>query len=172
LALFNDKARQWAERFTGAFFDTLNVLLIYFFTSRYLSFHQLDYPYLTLFTCFLYSISPALLRFNGGPRSFNGSPRIMAQTLYLLHLFPYYLYYETGNYWMLLGSIFFGGLMLIGSTFGTQVLLFFSLIMGFLFSPGYFIVGVLYFSSAYFSWKSNPCIKRPFWAFPFFGRAN
>jgi hypothetical protein len=140
LALFSTKARLWAERFTGAFFDTLNVLIIYIFTNWYLDFHQLDYPNLTLLTCFLYSISPALLRFNGGPRSFNGSPRIMAQTLYLVHLFSFYYYYETGNYGLLFVSIFFGGLLLIGSTFGTQVLLFFAVVMSVLFSPYYFLV--------------------------------
>ena len=140
LALFPTPARLWAERFTGAFFDTLNVAIIYFFTSWYLNFHQLNYPYLTLWICFLYSISPALLRFNGGPRSFNGSPRIMAQTLYLMHVFAYYYYFETGSYTLLFVSIFFGGLLLIGSTFGTQVLLFFSVIFGFLFHTNYFLV--------------------------------
>ena len=140
LALFPDKSRLWAERLTGAFFDTLNLLIIYFFCKWYIAFHQLDYPSLTLWVCFLYAISPALLRFNGGPRSFNGSPRIMAQTLYILHLFSYYYYYETGNYYFFVSSIFFGGLILVGSTFGTQVLLFFSLFFGLLLSWNYFLV--------------------------------
>ncbi len=140
LALFPDKARPWAERFTGAFFDTFNVAIIYFFIQWYLNFHQLHFPYLNLSVCFLYAVSPALLRFNGGPRSFNGSPRIMAQSLYLVHLFSYYYYFETASNLALFTAVFFGGLLLIGSTFGTQVFLFFSVVFALLLSPAYLLV--------------------------------
>jgi hypothetical protein len=140
LALFPDKARPWAERFTGAFFDTFNVAVIYIFIRWYLQFHQLEIPYLNLSVCFLYAVSPALLRFNGGPRSFNGSPRIMAQSLYLVHIFSFSVYAETGNNLALITSVFFGGLLLIGSTFGTQVLLFFAFVFTALYSLKYMLV--------------------------------
>ncbi|MBK9801173.1 MAG: hypothetical protein IPP56_16115 [Bacteroidetes bacterium] len=42
LALFSDRTRPWAERFTGAFFDTFNVLIIYVFTRWYLIEHPLQ----------------------------------------------------------------------------------------------------------------------------------
>lgn len=140
LALFSERTRPWAERFTGAFFDTLNVLIIYVFTRWYLIEHHLNYPFLNLAVCFLYAVSPALLRFNGGPRSFNGSPRIMAQTLYLIHIFSFYHYSVTGNFISLLLSICFAGWIAVGSTFGTQVLLFFAVIFSLLFSWKYLLI--------------------------------
>jgi hypothetical protein len=146
LAVFPNKTRPWAERFTGAFFDSLNVVIIYLFTTWFKTFHQINGPLMAISICFLYAISPALLRFNGGPRSFNGSPRVMAQTLYLIHSFSYYHFSQTGSKLTLALSVISGGLILIGSVFGTQVLFFFTPFFTLLFDPTYLLVVIASFA--------------------------
>ncbi len=150
LALVPDKQRLWAERLTGAVFDTLSIIVIYCFLNR---FAGLKDQIFNLSICFLYAVSPALLRFNGGPRSFNGSPRILGQLLYMTHLFAYYQYHVTGNYFAASLSVITGGLMFISSKFSIQVLLFFFPFICILYDPYYclfIICGFLFISVASF----------------------
>ena len=139
LAIFPGGARVWAERLTGAVFDTFNVLLVYLF-SNWLFLEQASlekYQFLPIWVAALFSFSPALLRIGSGPRAYNGSPRVMGQTLYLLHIFSAVFFYETGNIIALTVSIVAGAAIYITAKFGVQVLLFFGVFFALGVSPLY-----------------------------------
>lgn len=129
LALFSEKWRLIFERFTSPFFDTLTALVLYYlclwiqetqhvFTSSF-------FPYLVLI---LYCFSPALLRRSNGPRVYSGSPRVMAQLLYLLHAGLAMVAIHSGSVTAASGSVLSGAILVISAKFGNQVLIFFGLI--------------------------------------------
>lgn len=140
LALFPNKYRLWAERFTGAIFDTINAVIIYFFSSWIVQ--RNGYPQffeLPILVTALYAFSPALLRISIGPRAYHGSPRVMAQTLYLLHLTLAYYAFATNNIIALMISLFAGAALIISAKFGNQVLIFFGIIFS-LFVTHYYLL--------------------------------
>ncbi len=151
LAIFPSGARLWAERFTGAVFDTFNVLLVYLF-SNWLILEQtgLDkYEFLPIWVAALFAFSPALMRIGSGPRAYNGSPRVMGQTLYLLHIFSAVFFYETGNIIALTVSIVAGAAVYITAKFGVQVLLFFGVFFALGVTPLYALLILLSFFASY-----------------------
>jgi hypothetical protein len=75
----------------------------------------------------LYAFSPALLRIGSGPRAYNGSPRVLGQSLYLLHLFAAYYTYANHSIAAVAISMLAGAAIIITAKFGTQVLFFFGL---------------------------------------------
>jgi len=129
LACFPLKYRLWAERLTGAFFDTLSLILIYLFSGwavrRMGGGHPLTL--LPIWVAALYAFSPALLKIGSGPRAYNGSPRVLGQSLYLLHLFAAYYAYANHGIAAVAISMLAGAAIIITAKFGTQVLFFFGL---------------------------------------------
>ncbi len=146
LAFFPGDTRLWAERLTGAFFDTCNALLIYGFTCWLIgqNFSGGEYAEIPLMVTTLYALSPALLRIGSGPRAYNGSPRIMGQTLYLIHIFSAIIFLETGGYWFASFSVIAGALLIITAKFAVQVLIFFGLFLVFV-APVYFFIIIFSF---------------------------
>ncbi len=146
LALFPGNARLWAERLTGAFFDTCNALLIYIFTHWLIwqNFPGGEYAEISLMVTALYAFSPALLRIGSGPRAYNGSPRIMGQTLYLIHIFSAIIFLETGWYVFAGLSVLAGALLIVTAKFAVQVLVFFGLFISFA-EPVYFFIVIFAF---------------------------
>lgn len=127
LALFPEKSRLWAERFTGAFFDTCNVVMIYLFT-RWLTdeFSLAAGEHIALWAALLFSLSPATLRLSAGPRAYNGSPRVMGQALVMLHTLASFAALTTGHPLAFVVSIVGGALTVTSAKFANQVLLFFA----------------------------------------------
>ncbi|MDH7499441.1 MAG: hypothetical protein QHH30_03560 [candidate division NC10 bacterium] len=138
LALFPPKLRAWAERLTGAIFDTANVVLIYLFSGWIV--HQSDSPdlgHLPIWVAVLFAFSPALLRTGSGPRACNGSPRVMGQTLYLIHILSSLYGLFVGSLPALILALLAGAAMIVTAKFGTQVLLFFGAFFSLLLSFQY-----------------------------------
>jgi len=131
LALFPPKLRAWAERLTGALFDTANVVFIYLFSWWGVS--QSGSPglgRLPIWVAALFAFSPALLRIGSGPRAYNGSPRLMGQTLYLIHILFSWYALSTRNLPALVMALLAGAGVIVTAKFGNQVLLFFGILLG------------------------------------------
>jgi hypothetical protein len=141
LALFPLRHRLWVERTTGAFFDTFNVLLVYFFSRWIIDFYNIVVtPYFPVYIALLMALFPGLLTVGGGPRAYNGSPRVFGQALYLVHITSFFYYSLTGRYPALAVSIVSGSLIFFAAKFGVQVLVFFGIVFGIFLSPFYFAV--------------------------------
>jgi len=139
LAIFPLKLRYWAERFTGAFFDTINIILLYYFSVEMVKLYNLSSQAI-YFTTVLYAISPALLRYSHSPRAFNGSPRVLGQSLYIAHILAFGLFVMTNQWYFAVISVISGSLQFISTKFGVQVILFFSIFFSIFFSYTYILV--------------------------------
>lgn len=98
LALFSKKTRLVVERYSSAFFDTLIVLVTAGLVRMLFENHGSPYYWKVMnMTALLYAFNPAILRVFEGPRSYNGSPRVLGQLLYLMHIygFIWQVYYDS-----------------------------------------------------------------------------
>jgi len=141
LALFPHKFRAWAERLTGALFDTVNVALVYLFS--YWAVNRGGLPglqRLPIWVAVLFAFSPALLRIGSGPRAYNGSPRVIGQTLYLIHILSSYYALSTHSWLALIAALLAGGGVVVTAKFGNQVLLFFGILLGLFLSYQYLLL--------------------------------
>ena len=129
LSLFPLRWRLWVERLTGAIFDTISLILIYLFSGW--SIRNVEsgdrLQEIPLLVVTLFAFSPGLLRIGSGPRAYNGSPRVLGQTLYLLHLLAGYYAYATQSATALAVSLLCGAALILAAKFGSQVLIFFGL---------------------------------------------
>jgi len=142
LACFPLKYRLWAERFTGAFFDTFSLIMIYLFSGWAVRRMGGGYPLtiLPVWVAALYAFSPALLRIGSGPRAYNGSPRVVGQMLYLLHILAAYYAFQTQSFLGLGLSLLAGATLIITAKFGTQVMLLFGIWFAVMVSHYYFFL--------------------------------
>jgi hypothetical protein len=141
LALFPLRYRLWAERLTGAIFDTLSLILVFLF-ALWIS-GQGKEPaarHIPIMLCALFAFSPAFMRIGSGPRAYNGSARVIGQMFYLLHLLAAYYAFQTRSFVALGISLLAGAALIITTKFGTQVLLLFGMWFGGLLSPYYFFM--------------------------------
>ena len=129
LSLFPLHSRLWFERITGAVFDTINLILIYLFSGWAFTYFGKDTSSqrIPLMVALLFTFSPGLLRTGNSPRVYNGSPRVLGQTFYLIHLLGGFYAYATQNFLVLALSLLAGALLIITSKFGIQVLVFFGI---------------------------------------------
>lgn len=115
----------WLERVVSPFIEVLNVLLLYFIASFVFELAHLE----SLLAGLIYVFTPAMMSTRIGPRAYNGAPRVFGQFLYLLHICIFMLLVDTDMPLVLKYSLV--GIsatpILLSSTFGTQVLLFFGL---------------------------------------------
>jgi hypothetical protein len=129
LSLFPLRFRLWFERMTGALFDTVSLILIYLFSAWAVEYFEKDglCPKAPLIVTLLIAFSPGLLRIGNNPRAYNGSPRVLGQTLYLLHLLGAFYAYTNKDFFILILSLLSGALLIITSKFGSQVFVFFGI---------------------------------------------
>ncbi len=159
LSVFSKEKSLKIEKITGAIFDTINALAIYIFVSWSVNYFQMIVPsYFSFLITLSYIVSPALLTISAGPRAYSGSPRVIGQTLYIIHITTFFYYSVTGDFVGFFISILFGSLLFITAKFGVQVLVFFGVIFIFLYSPVYSIIILLSFIISVFytrgrSWK-------------------
>jgi hypothetical protein len=122
LAFFPKKARFVVERYSVAVFDSLIVLITAGFVKVLFESNGVtNYMKVVNMTALLYAIDPAILRVTGGPRSYNGSPRVLGQLLYLIHIYGFVWYISMGS---LIGgaiSIFALSLLMLTAKFAFQV---------------------------------------------------
>ncbi len=141
LALFPYRYRLWLERLTGAIFDTLSCLIIYrFLTWVVMEKYLTSIPDLPILVTALYAFSPALLRIPWGPRSYHGSPRVMGETLYLLHIISAYFGLFSKSYPGLIVSLLSGAFLIATTKFGMQVLVFFGIFFSIFLYPSYVLL--------------------------------
>jgi len=126
LALFSDKNRLVAERYTGAFFECINTALIFGFSKYLYNTGYLHYLFAPHIIALFYIFWPALTRSNYGPRTYNGSPRIMAQCFYIIHIVASAIGLINNDIFFFVISLLFGALLIFTAKFALQVLVFFS----------------------------------------------
>jgi hypothetical protein len=127
LALLPDKYRLIAERYTGAVFECVNTIIIFSFSKYFFNIGISNLIYAPYLISLLYIFWPALSRSNYGPRAYNGSPRIVAQTFYMIHISAGAIGLLQSNFYFLAISILFGTFLVFTAKFGLQVLAFFSI---------------------------------------------
>ena len=138
LALFPYPYRLWLERLTGAIFDTLSCLIINcFLTWAIMEKDLTSFSDLPMLVTALYAFSPALLRIPWGPRSYHGSPRVMGETLYLLHITSAYFSLVSKSFPGLIVSLLSGAVLMLTAKFGVQVLVFFGIFFSIFLYPFY-----------------------------------
>jgi hypothetical protein len=113
------------ERLVSPLIEVLNVLIIY-----YIGFYLIEIGHFeALMSGAIYIFTPAMMSTRIGPRAYNGAPRVFGQFLYLLHVCLFMLLVDVDMPILLkYGLIGISATpILLSSTFGTQVLLFFGL---------------------------------------------
>jgi hypothetical protein len=150
LSFFNERSRAQFERISSALFDSISILILYFFAD-WLSNHYeiVNSSYLGLWLAILLAFSPPLLMVSRGPRAYRGTPRVFGQTLYFLHITTFFYYFSSGNYFALIVSIFASALIFITAKFGVQVLVLFGIFFSIFFTPAYLLYLALAYTLAY-----------------------
>ncbi|NQY09927.1 MAG: hypothetical protein HRT71_10495 [Flavobacteriales bacterium] len=127
-------------------FDTLSLMTFGLGISMLTELNANAYIVLQI-TVFLFAFSPALLKYQGMPRAFHGSPRLFGQFLYIGHIIGYLVYIQSENYWALGISILLGALVWVSAKFAIQVMIFFGAIFLFAFNQYYYaFVGSIFLS--------------------------
>jgi hypothetical protein len=144
LALLPLRQRLWAERCSGALFDTAALAVILAFmawlTGR--DGATLD-PRVPLVVAALFAFSPALLRIGSGPRAYSGNPRPVGQFFYLVHILSAYYAFFTASMPALAVSVLAAAAAIVTAKFSTQVLFFFAPFFAVLVTPWYLALPVL-----------------------------
>lgn len=143
LAFFPEKSRIVFERMSSAIFDTISILILYFFVDWVSGFFLHSIPNFALWFAVLLAISPPLLMVSRGPRAYRGTPRVFGQTLYFLHITTFFFFYTTGDIAALIVSLVSASLIFISAKFGVQVLVLFGIFFGIFFSPMYLLYLIL-----------------------------
>ena len=131
----------WLERLTGAIVDTLATAVVYFLAGKIARDMSSETPNtIALYSAALFSFSPLLLRVGMGPRAYNGSPRPVGQLLYWVHLASLYVGWADENWIFLSISVLAASLIPCTAKFGTQVIIFFGVVISIIVTPMYLLV--------------------------------
>jgi len=128
LALFPRKQRHYAELLTGAVFDCLLVVL-FLMTAGTFFMNTWSATSLALLAL-IFALNPALTSLSYGPRAYSGTARIVGEFLVSLSLVAMMFYSTTGNGIWFLCAVFGASLTMLTSAFGTQALVFLSILIG------------------------------------------
>lgn len=141
LALFPEPARRIAERWTGAVLDACLVLAAWLFATWLEGATGRDSGgLLPLLAAAVFAFSPALLRLGSGPRAYNGSPRVLGQLLYFIHITLAVHAWFADSIVSLTVSAVAGAALLLSAKFSVQVMLLFGLFVAALVTPLYLIL--------------------------------
>ncbi len=142
------------ERISTALWDTLSVGAVLIFGNWFTQFHgRTSLTTWPLWTAAILAFAPALLRIGSGPRAFSGTPRVMGETLYLLHMLLAFHGWQTHSPWTLVASLLMGSFLILSSKFANQVLLFFGFFLGLFVTPWYWLLLLgIYAGSIILSW--------------------
>lgn len=127
IAPFSEKVQLRIERLTGALTDTSLVLIAYLVTKWFVNYYQLTHLiFLPLLVSFGLAIFPGFLRIGTGPRAYQGTPRVLAQVLYNLHIFAFLLFSVTGQIPYAILALIAGSLLFVTAKFAVQAMVFFA----------------------------------------------
>ncbi|CAA6804542.1 MAG: FIG00388368: hypothetical protein [uncultured Sulfurovum sp.] len=141
------------ERFIGPTIDTLYILLGFIYLNFLLSFYEVDMANQLINFLLLMGFSSTMLKISTGPRVYSFTPRVFGELFIFIFLISIHLYMLTDNLFFLFLSMVFGGLALNTSTFGSQVLVLFSIILSILLHS--FIPMFMFLGSLIFAWISS-----------------
>jgi hypothetical protein len=145
LAFFPESRHLEVERWVSAVCDALHGSVVYFFSIYYLRkahFSQ-SLASMGLWVTVLFLLSPALTYVGTGPRAYQGTPRTLGELFFMLSISCSVIHFLDGGLLFLLGAGLFGGLLLLTSKFGTQVLVFFYMIFLFWFREATWVMVLL-----------------------------
>lgn len=151
LALFPRTRREQIAPFISPLIDTVQVVVIYFFTLylfKLLQFAQyaINPSWVAGVAALLFATSPALLYYGIGPRSYHATPRALSELFITLTFLFVLIYYCNTNLPVLFLASFFAALTLLTSKFGGQVIIFFSIgLAAFLRAPVFLLLPILGF---------------------------
>ncbi|MBI5102974.1 MAG: hypothetical protein HZB33_14245 [Nitrospirae bacterium] len=141
LAIFPRTTREKIAPFTGAVIDSVQVLILYFFSLWLFQQPQLihyaaDATKVAGTASLLFATSPTLLYWGCGPRAYHATPRALGELFTAITFLGGLVYYSHGGSFILLLTGIFAALALLTSKFSAQVLVFFTIGMaGFLKAP-------------------------------------
>jgi hypothetical protein len=144
LALFSRTKREQLTPFFSAIIDTIHVLVIYTFILYIAQTPELTIyiPNPTLTACIaglLFATSPSLIYYGLGPRAFHATPRTLGELFFTVSFLSGCIYYLQGGIWALFLAGIFAGLVFLTSKFGSQALIFFSIILALFLQSLFFI---------------------------------
>lgn len=131
-AVFGSKGIYLTERFSSAFYDTCNTLIVYVMTSMLCEDLVLPWYCASIATGF-YALHPILFKFGDEPRVYNGTSRVLAQTIYFAHCLGLYYYHSGFEIAGIILTLITGALLFNITKFGIQVILFFGIFFSILF---------------------------------------
>ncbi len=124
------------EKYIAPILDSIYIFMALIYFQNIVEFYQISDGFSKSITfILLLSFSMSMLKISTGPRVYNFTPRVFGELFTFIYFISIHLFFLEENMLYLFISIFFGGLVLITSKFGVQVLVFFSLLLSiFLFS--------------------------------------
>jgi hypothetical protein len=168
LAFFPASWHLEIERWTSAVFDAMLSIVVYIFSIyclREANYIQ-DAASTALWVSTLFIFSPSLTSIGTGPRAYQGTPRTLGELFFMLSISLSIIHSIDGGLIFLLGAGIFGGFLFLTSKFGTQVFIFFYIILLFWFREGTWLIVVLlsFLFSLLFSWGHYKDIFLGHWA--------
>ena len=144
LALFSRNKREQLAPFFSAIIDTIHVLVIYTFILYVAQTPEfaIYIPNPSLTACvaaLLFATSPSLLYHGVGPRAFHATPRTLGELFFTVSFLFGCIYYLQESLLALFLSCIFAGLVFLTSKFGSQVMIFFSIILALFLQSLFFI---------------------------------
>lgn len=144
LAIFPKQMIRLMERVSSPLFDTLILLSLYGAIHLFWGINGLPVPEMFAETvCLLYAFSPALLRVGSGPRAYSGTPRVLGQLLYFIHICLAYTAITMGSIPLGLTAAAIMCLFPLVAKFTMQVAVFFAIPMAILMGKGYAFIFLL-----------------------------
>ena len=144
LALISRTKREQLAPFFSAIIDTIQVLVIYAFIlyiaqTPEFAIYVPNPPLTACVAALLFATSPSLLYYGIGPRAFHATPRTLGELFFTISFLSGCIYYLQGNIWALFLACIFAGLVFLTSKFGSQVMIFFSIILALILKSLFFI---------------------------------
>ena len=127
MSLLSPRMMRIAEEISSPLFDGLAALCVLMAAKWCVAVSPVTvYEHLPLACTILFIFSPALTSNANGPRAYSGTPRVMGELLYMLHMLLSVLFLSSGSLAALAGAVLAGSVLIITSKFSNQVLVFFA----------------------------------------------
>ena len=116
------------ERYISTILDSISCVTVFMFIWIDPLQLNLSEPKIIMFIV-LFATNPAFLAKQVGPRAYQTTPRVLGELIYLWHSLSLVIFISNGEWIWLSIAILSGGLLLLTSKFGAQVLFFFTIVL-------------------------------------------
>jgi hypothetical protein len=120
------------ERFIGPLVDTFYIIVGFYYFSFILNYYDIKDNGQLINFLLLLVFSPSMLKISTGPRIYSFTPRVFGELFIFIYFISLHMYLLDDNIIFLILAILFGSFALNTTTFGSQVLVLFSLILSIL----------------------------------------